>query len=660
MQREFGLDDLPQPGEPLKMDVEASNAKLLEDDLAERIRMQSARLSWRERRKLNKRLRQLHKKLNKAGWNTLVADLHEIQQQIITYRHDFQKLKDADEKPSSLDWTHYQHLKTQGKQLQRKQNEIAHIASEHSEIVRKLNAHQQLLEWELEDKQNLEGFKKEARTWEQQMIAVFRQSPRLHHKYIDPKGRTVINTPMIREIIVKDDRVQFLIKTTEQGIFERFFGRWHSALPYGVDVSALTCEETLKNLSTTCNRVVTVERSKRGTNLFYVISRLDASDGIPNRVLYSKIIDWYPAEEHHKAVWCAGLTEDRRTKWFNFEDYPHLLIAGATQGGKSNHVNQMIATLTTMNTPDELRVMLVDLKGGIEFTHWRGLQHQLKPMLTTPEAVLDGLQWLQSIMEKRLEAFETLKAKNLSAFNGKAEKKLPRIVCFVDEMATLIGLGQLTTELHSVLRVLSSQGRAVGIHLVLCTQHPSVDVLPGWVKTNMVLRVSAKMPNHQASMIVLDTVTGATLPDVVGRMVFSISRKEFIAQSPYITDEQIASAVAQSKTYRKPDDTEFIAVLPKPEPKKPEFGREQILSMCLNDFNGHLSAVKVHTQVGNEVMSRREIQAIVNEIVHESERDEPIYIEDVAYTLNKLRKAYYLEPITQSVEQDAPESLVSA
>jgi len=655
MQREFGIDDLPQPGEPLQPDKDTENQKLLEDELTERIKLQSARLSRREKRRLQKRWKKLHKQLNEAGYNQLVVKRTRCWKLYTRLKY---RMSQSNEQKHKFKQRYFE-LKRIGQTLTGLLDELEPLSSEFDDINRKLKGHQELLEWEREDRQNFEGFKREARTWEQQIIAVFRQSPRLHHKYVDHKGRTVINTPEIREIIVKDDRVQFLIKTTGQSAIERLFGRWHSALPYGVDVTALTCDETLENLSTSCNRVVSVERSQRGTNLFYVISRLDAPDGVPKKVLYSKIVDWYPANEHAKTPWCAGITEDRKTKWYNFEDHPHVLIAGATQGGKSNHVNQMIATMTTMNTPDELRLMLVDLKGGIEFTHWRGLQHQLKNMLTTPESVLEGLQWLQSIMEKRLEAFESLKAKNLASFNEKAEQKLPRIVCFVDEMATLIGLGQLTTELHTVLRVLSSQGRAVGIHLVLCTQHSSVDVLPGWVKTNMVLRVSAKMPNHQASMVVLDTVTASTLPDVAGRMVFSSGRQEFIAQSPFITDNQIATAVKLSQQFKKPDDTEFISVLPKPEAKKPKFGREDILRMAL-EFNGHLSAQRVHDVVGNETMSLRSIRAIVNEIKDEWERGETILIDGQEYTLTKNRKAYYLEPIEQPVEQENTSEAVAS
>jgi hypothetical protein len=552
----------------------------------------------------------------------------------------------------------YLQLKAMGMDLNNQLDAIQHLVDEFDTINDQLKAHRELIEWEREDKENFKAFQREARTWEEQLKAAFRQSPRLHHKGSDDKGRQFIDIPIIEQIIIKDDRVMYLIKTSAQSLIERIFNRWHSALPYGVDVPSLISDDTLANLSIMCNRVVTVERSKKGTNLFYVISRLDAPDGIPKKVLYQKVIDWYPSQDHSKTPWCAGVTNDRQTQWFNFEEHPHVLIAGATQGGKSNHVNQMISTFSTMNTPEEVRLMLVDLKGGIEFTHWKGLQHQLKKMLTTPEQVLEGLQWLRNIMETRLEAFESMKAKNLMSYNDKAQHKLPRIICVVDEMATLIGLGELTKDLHTELRVLSAQGRAVGIHLVLCTQHSSVDVLPGWVKTNMVLRVSAKMPNHQASMVVLDSVTAAQLPDVPGRMVFSVGRSEIIAQSPFISDEQIANAIKIANAFPKPDDTEFISVLPKPEPVKPKFTREDVFKFAL-EMNNKLSANRIHDIVGNEVITLRKLRALVHSIIDDLEKGTVEY-DGVEYSMKREGKAYVLVPIEPEVEPAHSSNLVAS
>ena len=651
MTEELLLEGLPLPGEPLTPYIDNDNQSILDDDISERIKRTAARLSKKQIRAIKKELRGLTIYLKESGYNPLILKLHNAKRTYQELRHLF---KTQPQEATPQQWSKYKYVKRAGAVLSERVKKLQPYVDRYDELKHKLDEHDKLIAWKLEDKQNFKAFKKEAQVWEQQLNSAFKQSPRLHHRGIDSKGKEFIHIPKIKEIIVKDDRVMYLIKTTTQGIIEKFLGKWHSALPYGVDIASLVDPKTLDNLSASCNRIVTVERSKRGTNLFYVISRLDSPDGIPNRVLYNKALAWYPANNHTKSPWCAGVSDDRTLQWYNFEDIPHVLIAGATQGGKSNHVNQMIATLCSMNTPQELRVLLVDLKGGIEFTHWRGLQHQLRPMLTTTEQVLEGLQWLRSIMERRLEVFEQLKAKNLTSYNEKAKDKLPRLVCFVDEMATLIGLGQLTTDLHTELRVLSAQGRAVGINLVLCTQHSSVDVLPGWVKTNMSLRVSAKMPSHQASMVILDTVTASTLPNVPGRMVFSSGRVEIIAQSPYISDQQIENTVRLANKFTQPDNTEFTDSLPTP---KPTFSVDDALDVALRDCMGRLSYRRIFDALNRPDITLNYIRSLMENTIDQALDDGGLTHRGIHYNVVKVRNYYALEEATIEDTQGEKEIL---
>jgi hypothetical protein len=630
MQREIGLGSVPAPGEPLQYEIDQKNQRLLDADIQARVERFRAKLTKRQYKNTIKAIKKLKKQLRSNGYRDLRQRRNVLKNRYLSFK----------EKSSIYRKRHKREIhkiikagKQIDKQLEAYQADVDRLRS----LEAMIEAHNAVLAWEREDAENIKAFKREAYTWEQQLNTAFRQSPKLHHMGVDKNGKDYIDIPKIQRILIKSDKVYYLIRTSSQNPFERLFGRWHSELPYGVSVADMVHEETLNNLSAFTNRKVTVERSQKGTNLFYVISRLDSPSGIPAKVLYRSIFDYYPAEDHSKTPWAAGVTEDREIKWYNFEEYPHVLIAGATKGGKSNHVNQMIATMASMNTPAELRFILVDLKGGIEFTHWKGLKHQLTDMVTTPEGVLSSLQWLRSIMEKRLEAFERMKAKNLASFNSKVQKKLPRLLCVVDEMATLVGI-DLTEEIHTELRVLSAQGRAVGIHLVLCTQHSSVDVLPGWVKTNMSLRVSAKMPSHQASMIILDSVTAATIDNIPGRMVFSSGRFETIAQSPYITDNEVETVVLDSSQYSVIDNQEFESSLPEPVE---QFGRDNVLYYAIHEMKGKLSANRIHDIVGNEVIKLRELRAIVDSVKDEAE-DGGIEYEGKLYKMIREGRAYVL------------------
>lgn len=651
MKREVLTEGLPAPGEPLQAAVAKENQAILDDELARRLERIKAKLEKKERKQLLKRQAELHKFLREYEWNRLVKLRWETWQEYEGKKSAY-AFAETDEECEQL-IEDGKALAARGKQINLRIDILTEFHDEYRDIGNRLKAHDDALAAEREDEENRKAFEQEAKVWQAQIQAVFRQSARLHHAYTDSDGQFHTIIPDIEHVYFKSDRVLFQIRTSAQNVVERMVGRWHSALPYNVDVSDLTCDDTLQNLSAACNRVVSVERSKRGTNFFYAISRLDAPDGIPEKVLYSKMIDWYPAADHAKTPWFAGVTQNRKVESYNFEEHPHILIAGTTKSGKSNHVNQMIATFVTMNNPSEVRLILVDLKGGIEFTHWQGIKHSLRPIIKRPSEVLPALQFLRSLMERRLATFETVKAKNLFSYNSKVplEGKLPRLIFIIDELATLMELEELKAEIDKQLMVISSQGRAVGIHLLICTQRTSADVIPPWLKTNAGMMISGKMPNHHASMTILDSITAATLPDVRGRLVFSKGRSEVIAQSPLISDEEIERAVTFSKTFPDTDETEFIEIERTPLVAKPVFGREQLIDIALERFNGKLSPTRIHDFVGEKVATEREIKRLVGLIVEES-ADDGLEHRGQHYSLRKDRKTYVLEPIGQAIGQE--------
>lgn len=635
---EILLDDIPAPGEPLTPAIHEENQRLLDEEMAERIKRAQAKLDRKTLRKLNRRYETLKKKLIRAGWNPLVTQRHRIDQKITRLRYEAKSKQ-------GLAWFKAMHQIVKGLTLshsiEAKIAKIQPMADEFESIKQRFQAHDEVLAWEREERENRLAFRREALVWKAQIQAVFRQSKRLHHLWDDKDGNTHCDIPVIEQIIFKDDRVLYQIRTMHQSIFMRFFGnRWASALPYNVDIRALTCDETLENLSAGCNRVVTTLNSQTGKNLFYSISRLDAPNGIPKKQLYSRIIDFYPLKDHAKTPYPLGTGENRVVEWITFEEYPHLLLAGSTKGGKSNHLNVMIAIMATMNTPAELQFLLIDLKGGIEFVHWRNLKHLIRPIVKTAGEVLESLRYMRSIMERRLGMFESVKAKNLESYNGKVkpEDKLPRLITIVDEMATLMGLGQLTTDIHNELRILSSQGRAVGIHLVLCTQHSSVEMVPGWVKTNMGVRASTSMPTDVASQVILGTGTAAKIPKIPGRIVFSMGREEIIVQSPLITDAEIARAVDISNSF--PDyQNEFEPEQKAPiKPPREKFSRDDLYEIVLTKLEGKISAYRVFEELGgkeNDTAPLALLRRMVNEVI-EVGLEEGLEYQGQRYRLKKV------------------------
>lgn len=646
---EFLLEDIPAPGEPLKPKIHEDNLKVLEEEVNERTERLQGKLTTHEYRRLNKRYKKLWKLLNKRRWNELITQKWQLSQKYEALLYAYNRLKQV---KSKVAFDKRQQIKAKaetisqrGKALQVHINDIQAYADEFQSISHTLNIHRSILAFEREEKENYKAFKREAYTWFGQMKACFKQSKRLHHAGYDARGKWYCHIPKIQRIFFKEDRALFLVKTSKQN----WLKIWSSALPYNVDVDALTSPETLTNLSAHTNRVVSVERSKSGQNLFYVINRQDSPDGIPRKVLYSKLSQWYPVEDHSKTPWPAGVTNDRKAEWYNLEDYPHILVAGSTKSGKSNQINAMIATFVTMNSPAELRLMLVDNKGGIEFTHWEGIKHAARPMIKRASEVLPALQWARAVMERRLMMFEAIKAKNLPSFNAKVkpESRLPRLVIVIDELATLLGLGDLTTDIQTELRVLSSQGRAVGLNLIVCTQHSSADVLPGWIKTNMVMRISGKMPSHHASMVVLDSANAANLPDVVGRMIFALGRHEVIAQTAYISDSEVARAVEISREFDDANNAEFDRIGSAENDDEdtsefipiPKFSESDLINTALERLEGKLAPTRLHEILGNEVISLRELRRMCADFV-KTYQHKTIVHQDTNYRLKKWGRGF--------------------
>jgi S-DNA-T family DNA segregation ATPase FtsK/SpoIIIE len=186
---------------------------------------------------------------------------------------------------------------------------------------------------------------------------------------------------------------------------------------------------------------------------------------------------------------------------------PHLLIAGATGSGKSVCVNAIISCLLYNNTPDDVRLMMVDPK-MVELTVYNGVPHLLSPVVTQMDKVVGVLQWALREMERRYQLFATTTVRNISRYNEKMEanglKKLPYIVFIIDELADLMMVAPEDVE-DAVCR-LAQLARAAGIHLVIATQRPSVDVVTGLIKANFPARIAFAMTSQVDSRTILDRV----------------------------------------------------------------------------------------------------------------------------------------------------------
>ncbi|MCS7220858.1 MAG: DNA translocase FtsK 4TM domain-containing protein [Anaerolineae bacterium] len=231
---------------------------------------------------------------------------------------------------------------------------------------------------------------------------------------------------------------------------------------------------------------------------------------------------------------------------------PHLLIAGATGSGKSVCINAIIATLLCTHTPDTLRFLMIDPK-MVELTGYNGIPHLIAPVVTEVERVVSTLQWATREMERRYKLFSKAGARNIEAYNqtlrAHGEPVLPYIVIVIDELADLMMAAP--EEVEQTICRLAQMARATGIHLIIATQRPSVDVVTGLIKANFPARIAFAVVSQVDSRVILDA-PGAERLLGRGDMLFMRpdSSKLERLQGAYVSDRELERLVRHWKGMR--------------------------------------------------------------------------------------------------------------
>lgn len=241
---------------------------------------------------------------------------------------------------------------------------------------------------------------------------------------------------------------------------------------------------------------------------------------------------------------------------------PHLLIAGATGSGKSVAINAIIACLLFAHSPDELRLVMVDPK-RVELVNYNGIPHLLGEVITDVNNVVHALRWATGLMDARFQVFSKARTRNIDAYNAKMEKeggdKMSYVVIIIDELADLMLAAPDETE-KSITR-LAQMARATGIHLILATQRPSVDVVTGLIKANFPARISFSVTSSVDSRVVLDS-PGAEKLLGRGDMLYMApdSSKLTRLQGCFVSDEELARLANHWRALQ--EDFDFIPKAP--------------------------------------------------------------------------------------------------
>lgn len=225
---------------------------------------------------------------------------------------------------------------------------------------------------------------------------------------------------------------------------------------------------------------------------------------------------------------------------------PHCLVAGTTGSGKSILINTFITSLLFRNSPEELKLILVDPK-RVELSNFNGIPHLLTPVITEPEKILSALKWSMAEMDRRYKLFQSVGVRNIAGYNEMSGfQALPNIVIFVDELADLMIFAPV--EVEGAITRIAQLARATGIHLVVATQRPSVDVITGLIKANIPCRIAFNVSSMVDSRVILDT-PGAEKLLGRGDMLFlpPDASKPVRIQGAYTSDAEINNLIKYLK-----------------------------------------------------------------------------------------------------------------
>ena len=288
----------------------------------------------------------------------------------------------------------------------------------------------------------------------------------------------------------------------------------------------------------------------------------------PNLVTLGDIFDDLPATASPLSVW-LGKDISGNAVWTDLARMPHILIAGTTGSGKSGCINAILTSILLRATPDEVRMILIDPK-RIELGFYESIPHLLTPVVSSPKTAAAALANVVGEMERRYERMSLVRARSLPEMNralrSRGDNPLPYLLVVIDELADLMMISPQEVE-DAVIR-LAQKSRAVGIHLVLATQRPSVDVITGMIKANVPSRIAFAVSSQTDSRVVLDQAGAESLLGQ-GDMLFKplgTSRLQRL-QGAYVTEEEIALIVEQCRAQRDQELDESLLEAPERSPE---------------------------------------------------------------------------------------------
>lgn len=320
----------------------------------------------------------------------------------------------------------------------------------------------------------------------------------------------------------------------------------------------------------------------------------------PEKVL---LRDLMQCEEYRKSgsptFVCLGKGVSGEPVFYDIEKAPHMLIAGATGMGKSVCVNDILMSMLCKATPEELRLILIDPK-RIELLEYDNIPHMLMPVVTDMNEAIDALSWACREMDRRYECLAASGVRDIGSYNERVKNNptlgetMSRIVIIIDELGDLMATARNKAE--ELIARLTAKARAAGIHMIICTQRPSVNVLTGVIKANIPSRLCCKVSSSVDSRVVLEQDGAERLVSCGDALFHPVGRNTPIrVQCAYIADEDVRNAM--KKLRGEECDTAECAPAPAPTVTDAEKKSAEVPEEALSDER-FIEAVEIAVKAG--------------------------------------------------------------
>ena len=307
---------------------------------------------------------------------------------------------------------------------------------------------------------------------------------------------------------------------------------------------------------------------------------------------------------------------------------PHLLIAGTTGSGKSVCINTIITSLLYKHSPENCKLILIDPK-MLELSSYEGIPHLLSPVITDAKKATSALSWTVKEMENRYKLMSSEGVRNIDGYNQKHKLKMPYIVVVVDEMSDLMLIS--SREIESYVQKLSAMARAAGIHIIMATQRPSVDVITGTIKANFPTRISFQVSSKIDSKTILGEQGAEQLLGKGDMLFMSSANKIFRIHGPYVSEADLEKITSFLRSQGNPDYIEEITKFQESNTSDESSSEEQdelydaALKIIKTEKKASTSFLQRKLQIGYNraarIIDQMEINGIVSKANHTGKRE---------------------------------------